>query len=129
MAKDERKIEKVEDIIDAPEANADVVEEEVKTVDNIEETEEEVNEEMVQAIAKAIAEEATETDKTIEDVVNDIIEESNNDESEETQGDLIAQSRGFKNAEHAKEYAKSDLFIKLGQCEQNEFNEWLKNLK
>ena len=129
MAKDERKVEKVEDIIDVPEANVDVVEEEVKTVDNNEETEDDVNEELVQAFASAIAEEATETNKNFEEVVNEIFAESDDEKSEEAQEDIIARSRGFRDAKHAKEYAKSDLFTKLGQGEQEEFNNWLENLK
>lgn len=124
MAKEIKKVEVVEDIIDAPEANVEVVEEEIETVDNVEETEDEITEEMTQAIAQAIVDEAAETDKSVEDVVNEIIEES-----EETPIDVIAQSRGFRNVEHAKEYAKSDLFKMLGQGEQNEFNNWLENLK
>lgn len=86
--------------------------------------EDEVTEEAVQAVANAIVEEAKEQDKTVEEIVTDIISEENVDEK-----DIIAARRGFKNYAHAVEYSESANFKKLHVLDQNEFKNWLNNIK
>ena len=86
--------------------------------------EDEVTEEAVQAVANAIVEEAKEQDKTVEEIVTDIISEENVDEK-----DIIAATRGFRDYAHAVEYSESANFKKLHVLDQNEFKNWLNNIK
>ena len=43
--------------------------------------------------------------------------------------DIIAQSRGFKGIKEAEAYAESEGFGKLHVLDQNEFKNWLKEIK
>ena len=111
-------------------ANKKVIEEIVED-DVIEETpiedvfveDKEVPEEVVQAVANAIVEQAEEDDKPVEEIVNEIVDESKDDL------DKLVEGRGFKSYDAAVEYASSEVFKRLHPLDQDEFNNWLKNIK
>lgn len=119
-----KKIDKIieDDIIDE-EVNEELPVKDLLVEDLPINEDEEVSEEVVQAVANAIVEEAEETDKKVEEVVNEIVEESKNDL------DKLVEGRGFKSYDAAVEYASSEAFGKLHPFDQEEFNNWLKNIK
>ena len=105
-------------------ANKKVINEIVED-DVIEEVpvEDEVSEEVVQAVANAIVEQADEDNKSVEEIVDEIVEESKDDV------DKLAEGRGFKSYKDAVEYASSEAFGRLHPFDQEEFNNWLKEIK
>ena len=64
-----------------------------------------------------------EDDKSVEEIVNEIVEESKDDL------DKLVEGRGFKSYNDAVEYASSEAFKRLHPLDQEEFNNWLKNIK
>ena len=91
-------------------ANKKVIDEIVED-DVIEEvpTEDEVSEETV--------------DEVSEETVDEIVEESKDDV------DKLVEGRGFKSYKDAVEYASSEAFGRLHPLDQEEFNNWLKEIK
>ena len=92
------------------------------------------DEEVVQSVVEAIVEEAEKNDKTIEEVTEEIIEEAKPEKKGTKKVmsktlDIIAQSRGFKSIKEAEAYAESEGFGKLHVLDQNEFKNWLKEIK
>ena len=80
-------------------------------------------------------EETTEkNDKTIEDITKEIIEVAKPEKKDSKKVsskalDIIAQSRGFKSIKEAEAYVESEGFGKLHVLDQNEFKNWLKEIK
>ena len=95
--------------------------------------EDEVTEEVVQAVAEGIAMEAEENDKSVEEVVDEIIEEAKEDNKKgkksTKQLDEAVKGRGFNSYDEAVEYSVSDSFKNLHELDQEEFTDWLRNLK
>lgn len=124
----------------------EIVENKEEIVENKEETTEKndlveaiietdaTDEEVVQSVAEAIVEEAEKNDKTIEEVTEEIIKEAKPEKKDTKKVttkalDIIAQSRGFNSIKEAEAYVESEGFGKLHVLDQNEFKNWLKEIK
>lgn len=73
-------------------------------------------------------------EETIEAVTKEIIEEAKPEKKDAKKVmskslDIIAQSRGFKTIKEAEAYVESEGFGKLHVLDQNEFKNWLKEIK
>ena len=73
-------------------------------------------------------------EETIEDVTKEIIEEAEPEKKDTKKVmskalDIIAQSRGFKGIKEAEAYVESEGFGKLHVLDQDEFKNWLKEIK
>lgn len=73
-------------------------------------------------------------EETIEAVTKEIIEEAKPEKKDTKKVmskalDIIAQSRGFKTIKEAEAYVESEGFGKLHVLDQNEFKNWLKEIK
>ena len=73
-------------------------------------------------------------EETIEDITKEIIEEAKPEKKDAKKVmskalDIIAQSRGFKTIKEAEAYVESEGFGKLHVLDQNEFKNWLKEIK
>ena len=105
-----------------------------KKIDVVEDIiEDEVTEDVVQAVAEGIVMEAEENDKSVEEVVDEIIEEAEEDNKKgkksTKQLDEAVKGRGFNSYDEAVEYSASDSFKNLHELDQEEFTDWLRNLK
>ena len=86
----------------------EIVENKNEIVENKEET--------IEAVTKEIIEEAKPEKKDTKKVMSKVL-------------DIIAQSRGFKTIKEAEAYVESEGFGKLHGLDQNEFKNWLKEIK
>ena len=70
-----------------------------------------------------VIEEVPTEDEVSEETVDEIVEESKDDV------DKLVEGRGFKSYKDAVEYASSEAFGRLHPLDQEEFNNWLKEIK
>ena len=73
-------------------------------------------------------------EETIESVTEEIIKEAKPEKKDTKKVmskalDIIAQSRGFKTIKEAEAYVESEGFGKLHVLDQNDFKNWLKEIK
>ena len=93
----------------------EIVENKEEIVENKEETTDK-KEETIEAVTKEIIEEAKPKKKDAKNVMTKAL-------------DIIAQSRGFNSIKEAEAYVESEGFGKLHVLDQNEFKNWLKEIK
>ena len=78
-----------------------------------------------------IVENKEETTEKKEEIIEDVTKPEKKDAKKVMSKalDIIAQSRGFKTIKEAEAYVESEGFGKLHVLDQNEFKNWLKEIK
>lgn len=93
----------------------EIVENKKEIVENKEETTDK-KEEIIEAVTEEIIKDAKPKKKDAKNVMTKAL-------------DIIAQSRGFNSIKEAEAYVESEGFGKLHVLDQNEFKNWLKEIK